>query len=268
MTAPIHQGRQHRSILRGVEAVTLVSNQHFPRHTHDQFGIGVIRFGAHRSWSGIGHVEATAGDVIMVSPGEMHDGHPIDDRPRGWQMLYFDPELVRRETADEISGPLELVRPVAQDLRLASCFATLFGRLTTSHSDTLAIEESLVRVLVLMLQRHGLGCPVSYGLSPSVRRVRQRLDAEPHAPISLAELAELAGTSRFQLLRGFARETGTTPHAYLVQRRVLLARRLLAANHTPTEAALAAGFADQSHLTRAFVRHLGVTPARYRAAIA
>lgn len=86
--------------------------------------------------------------------------------------------------------------------------------------------------------------------------------------MSLAELATLSGVSRFQLLRGFAREIGITPHAYLVQRRVRLARQLLADGQTPAQAALLAGFADQSHMTRAFVRQLGVTPSRYRAAIA
>jgi AraC-like DNA-binding protein len=81
-------------------------------------------------------------------------------------------------------------------------------------------------------------------------------------------LAALSGVSRFQLLRGFAREIGITPHAYLVQRRVLLARRFLADGQTPAQAAVRAGFADQSHMTRAFVRQLGVTPSRYRAAVA
>jgi AraC-like DNA-binding protein len=81
-------------------------------------------------------------------------------------------------------------------------------------------------------------------------------------------LAALAGVSRFQLLRAFRRETGITPHAYLIQRRVSAARRLLAAGEIPAQAAAAAGFSDQSHMTRAFVRYLGVTPARYRAALA
>ena len=68
-------------------------------------------------------------------------------------------------------------------------------------------------------------------------------------------------------MRGFARAVGVTPHAYLLQQRVRLARRLLSAGRRPIEAAAEAGFADQSHLTRAFRRQLGVTPARYRAAV-
>ena len=73
--------------------------------------------------------------------------------------------------------------------------------------------------------------------------------------------------SRFHLLRGFFRATGATPHAYILQRRVRLARQLLAAGEELTEASARAGFADQSHMTRAFVRQLGVTPARYRSSV-
>jgi AraC-like DNA-binding protein len=101
-----------------------------------------------------------------------------------------------------------------------------------------------------------------------VAKAIQRLDSAPDTQVSLAELASLSGVSRFQLLRGFAREVGITPHAYLVQQRVRLARRLLADGEAPAQAAIQAGFADQSHMTRAFVRQLGITPSRYRAAIA
>jgi AraC-like DNA-binding protein len=88
------------------------------------------------------------------------------------------------------------------------------------------------------------------------------------SPVSLAELADLSGVSRFQLLRGFAREVGATPHAYLVQQRVRLARQFLAAGQPIVDAAINAGFADQSHMTRAFVRQFGVTPGRYVVATA
>jgi AraC-like DNA-binding protein len=101
-----------------------------------------------------------------------------------------------------------------------------------------------------------------------VTKALARLDANPTSPVSLAELADLSGVSRFQLLRGFAREVGATPHAYLVQQRVRLARQFLAAGKPIVDAAINAGFADQSHMTRAFVRQFGVTPGRYVAATA
>ena len=66
--------------------------------------------------------------------------------------------------------------------------------------------------------------------------------------------------SRFQLLRGFAQETGLPPHAYRMQRRVMLARQLIAGGANLAAAATAAGFADQSHMTRRFVQAFGLPP--------
>jgi AraC-like DNA-binding protein len=265
-----HRVTHFRCALPGVEAAALLTDHAFPRHSHDAFGIGLMAEGAQRSWSGIGPVEASAGDVITVNPGEVHDGAPLGAAPRGWRMLYLDPALVAREVADDGGAtPPEIGRPALRDPLLATLFARLFARATDASPDALAVEEDLLRTLRHLLRHHGARSPrAAAPPSPAVAAARRRLDEAPHLPVTLAELAALAGASRFALLRGFAREVGATPHAYLVGRRVLLARRLLAAGQSPAEAAQGAGFADQSHLTRAFRRHLGTTPARYRAAVA
>ena len=48
MVFRIHRAERHGSTVPGIELMTLVSNHHFPRHSHDQFGIGVVAFGAQR----------------------------------------------------------------------------------------------------------------------------------------------------------------------------------------------------------------------------
>jgi AraC-like DNA-binding protein len=275
MTRRVHRATQHRSGLAGVEAMTLFSNHAFPRHSHDHFGIGIMTSGAQRSWSVIGQVESHAGDVIMCNPGEMHDGTPL--RPgtgirepgagaRGWRILYFEPALISADIAEDIGGEL-VVPPVVRDQRLAALVKTLFAHVERDVPDPLAVEESLVRCLMQVSQSHRLNGAGRVAASPSVSRAVHRLDDAPEIPISLADLAAMSGVSRFQLLRGFSREVGTTPHAYVIQRRSRLARQHLAAGKSPSDAALLAGFADQSHMTRAFRRHFGITPARYRAAL-
>jgi len=97
-------------------------------------------------------------------------------------------------------------------------------------------------------------------------RVRARIEEDPSGPLTLSELAALSGVGRYQIVRAFARELGTTPYAYVIQCRVRLARRLLVKGETLAAAAQLAGFADQSHMTRAFVRQLGISPGRYLAA--
>ncbi len=107
--------------------------------------------------------------------------------------------------------------------------------------------------------------PVDVLVAPGLK---MSIDDAPARPISLADLARESGLSRFQLVRAFARATGLTPHAYLMQRRIDLARRLIADRTPLAEAAAASGFADQAHMTRLFVRNYGVAPGAYAAAVA
>ena len=63
----MHRVTHYRRTGEGIEAISLESDRAFPRHAHDEFGVGVIVSGAHRSWSGRGQVDALAGDAIMVN---------------------------------------------------------------------------------------------------------------------------------------------------------------------------------------------------------
>jgi AraC-like DNA-binding protein len=76
-------------------------------------------------------------------------------------------------------------------------------------------------------------------------------------------LERIADMNRFALARAFRAAFGTSPHRYLVARRIARAQRLMAAGTPLAEAAIAAGFADQSHFTRHFKAHMGLTPGRF-----
>lgn len=231
----------------------------FPRHTHDQFGIGVILAGAQKSASGRGPVEAGAGDAITVNPGEVHDGAPIGDFGRSWCILYFDPAVIAGAVADMSEGAtteFEFHHPVIHDGPVADRFRRLYAAMTETEPAVLGHEEMLLLLFAALRAK-----PDGRTVAPSsIVRAREMIDADPAHSVTLDELARQCGLSRFQLLRGFFKATGLTPHAYLVQRRVALARRLIAHRMPLAQAAQAAGFADQSHMTRLFVRTLGVSP--------
>lgn len=262
MAKQTHHVVPYRSRLPGVEAFSLLSERAFPRHAHDHYGIGVLTAGAQKSWSGVGTVESAAGDVIMVNPGEMHDGAPIGGA-RGWHIVYLDPELIARELAGEPGGDA-VFRPVAHDRHLAGDIMQWLTALRDPALDA-AAEELLLACLARVVGRHCLSGGRRPGRSPPIVRAVEWIEAAPEADTPLVELAASCDLSRFQLIRGFMRDVGTTPHAYRLQLRVRLARRHLAEGHAVADAALLAGFADQSHLTRAFVRQFGITPGRYRA---
>ena len=254
----------HRSPVGGINAMELSSNHSFPRHTHDEYGIGVVLSGAQRSWSGVGQVESLPGDVITVNPGELHDGIPINGSVRRWRIIYFDPAVLAQEFIHEINREIEFVSPSLRDPVLAGHVNRLFDRLA-GGADWLGVEEALVEAVERLVSPDFRPLDEFPRPTPPVVKARTRIDDDPSSHITLSELAALSGVNRYQLVRAFARELGTTPHAYVVQCRVRLARRLLLQGETLASTAQRAGFADQSHMTRAFVRQFGITPGRYMA---
>ena len=259
-----------RCRLPGVEAVAADTAQAFGRHMHAQYGIGLILRGAQKSLSGRGMVQAEAGDVITVNPGEVHDGTPIGEHGRAWRMLYFEPAaLAGAMTAltDGATHQAELSHPALRHAACAARFGHLFRAMTAREGGDSEMEatEHLLLLLVTLIDRRP---PERLRHAPGgIQRARHRIDDDPAAPLSLGELARIGGISPFQLVRGFAKATGLTPHAYLVQRRLHKARQLIASGLPLADAAQAAGFADQSHMTRLFVRSYGLSPGVYAAAM-
>ncbi|MEL7128355.1 MAG: AraC family transcriptional regulator [Pseudomonadota bacterium] len=257
-----------QTYLPGIRAVELNSNHTFSKHSHDEFGIGLIHQGGHRSASGHGVVEAVCGDIITVSPGEIHDGAPLGDRPRRWTMLYFELECVGSNILDEELGPvntLEFAKPVVSSKHIARRF-THFYRLATQETrleDELEAEETLIGLLMSLLRTTP---QARMDENKGTLRAIELLQDNPSASITLADLAEVSGMSRYQTIRAVTRQTGFTPFAYLRQQRLDRARRLVMDGTPISEAALLAGFSDQSHLTRAFKSAYGITPGALRAA--
>lgn len=255
-----------RSIQAGaITAVDARSDRSFARHLHDEYGVGLLTSGAQRSWSGRGPVEAISGNVTTVNPAELHDGAPIGSH-RSWSMLYFSQNLVRTLMADLEEGRCsvrELHAPVVDDPKVARMFANV--RTAAMHPEgEPALEERLLTLfgrLFEVVQR-----PTNLP-ARQLSKVQERIDDAPEKDHPLTELAALAGLSRYQTLRGFARMTGLTPHAYVIQRRLDLAVQTIRREASLAGAAAGAGFADQSHMHRLFVARHGFTPGAYAAAL-
>jgi AraC-like DNA-binding protein/mannose-6-phosphate isomerase-like protein (cupin superfamily) len=126
-----------------------------------------------------------------------------------------------------------------------------------------ALAEAL---LVRVLRRRGerANGPSSRPRDPRIRRALDYLDAHASDAIEVADLARAAGMSRFHFSRVFRDETGSSPYAYLVDRRLdRVACRLRAGDVSVTMAALDAGFRDLGRFGRAFKARFGTTASAY-----
>jgi AraC family transcriptional regulator len=159
-----------------------------------------------------------------------------------------------------------------QDPLLSQIVTTLAQESEGGLADRILIE-SLGTALCIRIARRFVGrlpLPTSHGLSPErLRRVRDFVETHLDDDLSLTILADIACLSPYHFSRSFKQAAGVGPQRYVIQRRLERAKRLLRQTHQPIALiAQEAGFADQSHLTQMFRREIGVTPGRFRAALA
>ncbi|MGY6247729.1 helix-turn-helix domain-containing protein [Bosea thiooxidans] len=254
----------------GLEFLAATFRTHaYAPHAHDTYAIGTIEVGC-EIWHARGQkLRAGPGDIVMNHPLDVHDGAPSEGGYR-YRMSYPSVELMK-EIATSLTGGGAVGtpffrEPVVQD----PVGAALFGaahRLLEEGADVLAGEEALLRAYAHMLTLHADLTVKAVGREDGpVARTRRAIELRYEEDLSLADLARLAGLPRHHLIRAFRRETGLTPHAYLIDVRVRRARERLRRGETLGEVAAATGFCDQPHLTRAFKARLGVTPGAFRAA--
>ena len=99
------------------------------------------------------------------------------------------------------------------------------------------------------------------------RSVRVWANEQLHQPLSVAQLAHHANMSVRHFTRSFRAETGTSPSQWLVEQRVLAARRLLETPDLPIEqVATRAGFGSAAALRMHFAKLVRTTPVAYRRA--
>ena len=253
----------------------------YHRHSHETYSLGVTESGAQGfTCRGAGHV-STTGLVMAFNPDDPHDGHAATGNGFTYRMIHMAPDLLTDLLADLTGAPPAMplfAAPVIADPALASAVRRLHRSLTGPASP---LEQSQrLAAVAALAARHAAGpheadllrAPPP-GLTAGDRaraadRVRAFLSGEYAAQATLADLAEVAGCSRFAAYRAFRGRFGLPPSDYHRQLRLRAARHALAGGTAVADVAAAAGFADQAHLTRWFRRCYGITPGAYRAACA
>lgn len=240
----------------------------YSRHTHEGFAIGVIeRGGEEFYYRGASHI-APAGSVVVINPGELHTGQAVTGEGWSYRMLYPDTSLLQRIATELRGQPGDIPffpAPVVQDAHLAGIIHHLHLSLELPAA-ALERESRLVDAFAQLIARHAdnrLQVRAVKQERQSVRRVREYVETHYAENVSLDQLAAIADLSPFHLLRLFQQEMGLSPHLYLTQMRIARAKSLLAFGLPIAQVALETGFVDQSHLTRQFKRHAGITPGQY-----
>lgn len=226
-------------------------------------------------------IDAQPGTVV-VQPAGMPITWQIETR-LSFAVLQLDPAFFL-EVAQSVSGKaasgIELLATERDsDPGLSNIVGVLCRELVNPQPGGQLYAEALSRILAVhLLRNYTRGGAVEQARAPeeadapmpaAVARAIRYLQKHLTEEVALDDLARAAYCSPFHLSRLFKQATGMTPWQYLIQLRVNHARHLVTAGageRSLADVARAAGFADQSHLTRHMKRLLGVTPGMLRAA--
>ena len=265
--------RYWRSEGEPLEAMHAHFEQHvYHQHSHDTYSFGVTEEGV-QSFSCRGSARASlAGMTMAFNPDDPHDGHASDEAGFTYRMIHVGPELVTGVLTDVTGRPACLplfAEPVIGDPVLArhvrALHRALLGRATALRRDEML--AAAVRTAVRRAASRPLA-PAAVGTvndaAALARQVRDLIHGTYLDDITAGDLAAAAGRSRFAVHRAFSSAYGMAPGDYQRLLRLRDARRLIVQGQPIAVAAARAGFSDQSHLARWFVRCYGITPGGYQ----
>ena len=234
--------------------------QRLPRHTHDRATFGVMLQGSFELTLVGRSFSCQPASVFLEPAGEAHSNRMGQG---GAHVLVIQPDASRHDVFGPVGELLD--RPWHMSHAGIAASAWTIARELTGGDNlaSLAIEAAALQMVVLA----GRTAPDTGGraIPRWLREAQAMLHARYAEPLRVQDIAAAVGVHPSQLARTFRAYFRMPPSEYVRRLRLEWAASQLVGSEAPlASVAVAAGFADQSHFTRAFRRHTGLTPDRYR----
>ena len=245
----------------GIERIEAWFGSHgYDPHRHDTYSIGRTLAGV-QSFHYKGSLRhGVPGNTLVLHPDELHDGMAGTEAGFRYRMAYVDPALIQNVLGGQ---PLPFVAGgLSSDPRLYHASEAFVQ--AVEHSLEPLEEQDALYDLAMALQAVA-GKPrgrkrMDYR---AAERARAFIMEHLHTGITLDMLEQASGRERWSLSRDFRTLYGTSPYRFVTLRRLDRFRSLILDGFSLVDAALAAGFHDQSHMNRHFSRCYGVPPLRW-----
>ncbi|MBQ8388112.1 MAG: AraC family transcriptional regulator [Clostridia bacterium] len=250
-------------------------------HEQEFYEINIILRGCGMHYIGGRRTSAEVGDVFILPPHIMHGyagGEGFDVYHILLSPAFFERNLPELQTLPAFSA-LFRAEPFMREKTAAKLYLHLSQReleglsprlsALTAYSDTDRAADAIIANCNAMMLIADL-CS-AYGDAASdesdgafMRSVTYIYD-NYREKLGVGDLARLAQTSRTAYIARFRETMGATPGEFILSYRLSLARNMLTETALPVaEIAQSSGFYDASHLTRAFIKKEGLSPAEYR----
>lgn len=232
-------------------------------HTHGEYSLGAVLSGKscyqyqHQSY------RISANDVMLIAPNIPHACNAETCEEWEYLMLYIDSGYW--QALCERAGCAPFVNGVPrQDPRLVQRLLLLKQHWSSANASAVTLESLWLDCFEHLCQRyqyHQADAPLAqHSLDRAIAWLHQHLTE----PVNLSEWSAQVDLPRHQLLRQFRDKIGMSPHQYLLNQRIQLAKTFLKSGCYISDIAHRLGFSDQSHFQRTFKRYAAVTPKQYQ----
>ncbi|WP_344215823.1 helix-turn-helix transcriptional regulator [Kribbella sancticallisti] len=225
----------------------------FPRHAHEGWSFGLVYTGSVRLWSAGTWFQASHGLATVLPPGEVHEGVAEQRTGLSYATVSAPEHFVAEAIGTGQTPSFERLVPADRIRRLV---------VAAWHTAPEERREAIIAAIAEIFPDAGAQ-RTPRRASDLVVAAKRALDADFLQAVNVRSLAERLDVTPPTLIRSFHEYVGLPPYAYVLSRRVDLARQLLDSGVPPAEAAQRAAFYDQAHLNRHFVRLVGVPPGSY-----
>lgn len=214
-----------------------------------------------------------AGDVVLINSHCVHRPEFEKGKPYERIILYISPEFLIKnseaecnllEVFDGTHG--HVLRPEkAVRRRLFDYIQQLEQELPADEFGQRILCNGLLLRIIVEIGRTMRTCTACQPrpkspLSSRILDIQQYLDDHLTEDMTIDHLAEVFYISKYHMMRRFRQETGQSIYGYLSDRRLQMARNLIAQGVSATESCFRSGFGSYSSFTRAYGRRFGTTP--------
>jgi AraC family transcriptional regulator len=234
-----------------------------PLHTHERATVAVILNGSFDGLMQRSSRPCPAATILTEPAGEPHGN--LFERA-GARVLTIQPDSSRLELLEPLTGVLNEVNHL-RDLAVTTLARRAAAEMRAPDQVTpFAVEGLILELLALTARLRGTrAIGAERQPPPWLGEARELLHGCYRERLRVADVASAVGVHPVHLARVFHVHLGTTVGAYARGLRLAWAAgRLTHSDDLIAQIAVQAGFFDQSHFTRAFKRHFGLTPLAYR----
>ena len=240
--------------------------QKFPNHFHEYYVIGFIEGGKRHLICKNKEFNIEPGDLLLFNPHDNHTCEQMDEKALDYRCINVQPDIMRKAVF-EITGKNDLPYFTPQVV-FHSDFVPLLRELhlmIMQEEKDFRKEEIFFFLLEQLIEEYTeQGVPPSdTEQSAEIESMCDFLEENYMKNITLNDLSNLTGLSKYYLLRSFTKQKGISPYSYLETIRIDKAKNLLKQGILPIDVALQTGFTDQSHFSHFFKKFIGLTPKQY-----